>query len=196
MANTSKLRQRAKGLKYRQMIRTFDDPILSIKCANVERGDDLSWLSQLGHICQAFPNGVGLAAPQAGIAKRAVYIFNGRKDGYFMVNPVIKERSEQTVKGEEGCLSYPGVKADVYRHVWVIVEYYTHDWEKVTRKVDGFEAVIIQHELDHLDGVCRVAPKPETPTWAKRQDFMNPTEAQKWAKTIVQDIKDGFDDHA
>ncbi len=137
-------------------LRMGSSTILSQVCEEVMKGDDLGWLKSLRILCEASPEGVGLAAPQAGIAKRAVFIYHKRQRGYFMINPVITARSEEVEKGIEGCLSYPGKYVNVIRYVWVEVIYRTPEWSWSTRRVRGMEARIIQHELDHLDGICRV----------------------------------------
>src|SRR5690606_28119572 len=76
------------------MIRTFDDPVLHQPCAEIAAGEDLAWLRSMRVACEASGNGVGLAAPQIGIAKRACWISPTRLGGWFMVNPVIVMRSE------------------------------------------------------------------------------------------------------
>lgn len=107
--------------------------------------------------------GVGLAAPQVGITRRIVVIDDKvgeegeeGKNPYYMVNPQIVERSEEKVVCSEGCLSVPGQYADVVRHEWVKVEYLDYNNNPQTLKAEGFLAVIVQHELDHLDGVLYI----------------------------------------
>ena len=135
------------------MIRTFEDPILFQVCKPVDfTTDDLNWLV-LKAVCEAFSNGVGLAAPQVGIAKRVVFIYNQRKNGYFMINPIIVEKSNEMTEGIEGCLSYPGYEKVISRSTKITVEYYNEKWEKITRQVDDYEARIILHEYEHLDGI-------------------------------------------
>ncbi|MGN1210376.1 MAG: peptide deformylase [Candidatus Cryptobacteroides sp.] len=115
-------------------------------------------------------DGCGLAAPQIGVGLR-VLIVDGRDmvEAYSylkdftrtMINPVVLEESETTCEYSEGCLSVPGVYADVRRPSKIKVEYYNENFEKVTEEFDKFGCRMVQHELDHLDGnlfVDRVAP--------------------------------------
>ena len=78
-----------------------------------------------------------------------------------MINPVVTEESSSTCEYQEGCLSVPGIYADVRRPERIKVEYVNAEFEKVTEEFDKFACRMIQHELDHLDGkmfVDRVAP--------------------------------------
>lgn len=115
-------------------------------------------------------DGCGLAAPQVGINKRLL-IVDGRElvETYdylkdfvrVMINPVVVEKSKETNEYSEGCLSVPGIFAEVTRPSKIKVEYYNEDFEKVTEEFDEFAARMIQHELDHLDGnffVDHIAP--------------------------------------
>ena len=156
---TMNAERRAK-IKARQMImriRKWDDPVLSQVCDDVVATDDLGFLDRMSQTCRATSMGVGLAAPQIGVLKRAIFIAPSGGESYFMLNPVILDRSTIEVDGKEGCLSYPGVYTTVRRASWVDVGYLSPDSHEVRRKrVEGFEAVIVQHEIDHLNGICRV----------------------------------------
>lgn len=96
-------------------------------------------------------DGVGLAAPQVGILKRIIVIDPGTGP-LALVNPVIKKTAGMQTS-EEGCLSYPNVFGNVDRPETVTVEYYDLDGKKQRIKAEGLEAVILSHEIDHLDGV-------------------------------------------
>ncbi len=104
--------------------------------------------------------GVGLAAPQVGIELNLV-VFNSvgdrsNRDGEIvMVNPEIKARKGKEF-AEEGCLSFPGLYADVERSTSVVVDYYDLQGLAQNTKFEGFEARVVQHELDHLRGVLFV----------------------------------------
>ena len=114
--------------------------------------------------------GCGLAAPQIGVSKRVVIVdAEGMEDMYdylkgfrrVLINPVIVSESEQQCEYNEGCLSIPGIYADVRRPASMTVEYYDENLEKVTETFDRFGCRMIQHELSHLDGdmfVDHVAP--------------------------------------
>lgn len=97
--------------------------------------------------------GVGLAANQVGISKR-IFVFNPSEEDWradALINPVIIKRriSEKT---EEGCLSLPGITAEVRRYKYVLVEGLDIDGRHVRFEAKGLLARIIQHEVDHLDG--------------------------------------------
>ncbi|MEK7097542.1 MAG: peptide deformylase [Patescibacteria group bacterium] len=97
-------------------------------------------------------DGVGLAAPQVGKNIRAVVV--NTKDGpVFMVNPKIKNKSLTKEWGEEGCLSVPGVFGQVKRHKSLICVFYDIKGKKNQMKAKGLLARVIQHEIDHLDGI-------------------------------------------
>jgi peptide deformylase len=130
-------------------------------------------------------NGVGLAAIQVGVDQR-VFIINvplEDKDGdnyreehnendqpkentLEMINPVIVEK-DGTEKFQEGCLSIPGVYEDVERAKHVKVEYFNRDGKKQSIEDDGFLAVAMQHEIDHLDGKVFI----EKLSYIKRKKF-------------------------
>ena len=94
--------------------------------------------------------GVGLAAPQVGILRRVVVVDTG--DGILeLVNPTMVETSGEQV-GAEGCLSVPGIYAEVRRPSRIKVEYYNENLEKVVEEFDRFGCRMVQHELSHLDG--------------------------------------------
>lgn len=136
-------------------MRTFDDPILKTVCHPLERGEDLTFLRSMRVECEAH-NGVGLAAPQIGHAKRAVYIAPKNGERLFMLNPVVTDHSKITATDTEGCLSYPGVYVPIERFLSVRVRYFDESWREHERTFVYFGARVIQHELDHLDGICRV----------------------------------------
>ena len=106
-------------------------------------------------------DGCGLAAPQVGVNKRLV-IVDGRElsDTYdylkdffrVMINPVVLEESEETCEYSEGCLSVPGIYAEVRRPSKIKVEYYNEKFEKVVEEFDQFGCRMVQHELSHLEG--------------------------------------------
>lgn len=110
-------------------------------------------------------DGVGLAAPQIGVSKRIVIVDGtGMVDVHdylkdfkrVIINPVIVSQSEETCTFNEGCLSIPGIYADVDRPVSMTVEYYNENLEKVTETFDRFGCRMVQHELSHLDGTMFV----------------------------------------
>lgn len=107
-------------------------------------------------------DGCGLAAPQIGVSKRVVIVDGtGMADMYdyladfkrVMINPVILSESSAKCEFSEGCLSIPGVYADVVRSSEITVKYYDEDLKEVTETFDKFACRMVQHELSHLDGV-------------------------------------------
>ena len=97
-------------------------------------------------------DGVGLAAPQIGQNIRLVVICFEEKE-YIMINPKITKKSVLKDWGEEGCLSLPGKYGEVRRHKRVTVKFQNEGGKWETIKTGGLFARIIQHEVDHLDGV-------------------------------------------
>ena len=106
-------------------------------------------------------DGCGLAAPQVGVNKRVVIVdgsdltdtYDYLKDFYrVMINPVVLEESDDTCEYSEGCLSVPGIYAEVTRPSKIKVEYYNEKFEKVVEEFDRFACRMVQHELSHLEG--------------------------------------------
>ncbi len=101
--------------------------------------------------------GVGLAANQVGILKQIVTINfedkeNNKKSNYILFNPKIIKYSQETVVMEEGCLSLPEQYADVERPKDIVLEYIDENNKTIKKQIDGYEARILQHEIDHLSG--------------------------------------------
>lgn len=100
-------------------------------------------------------DGIGIAAPQVGVLKRAIIIDlsgEGGEGPYKLINPkIVKAKGEQVCR--EGCLSVPGVLGDVTRPSEVTVEALNEKGEKVKIKAKEILAVVLCHEIDHLDGV-------------------------------------------
>jgi len=100
-------------------------------------------------------NGIGIAAPQVGLNKRVIVVDKNGND-WFLINPEITWTSDILVNFEEGCLSVPGVFDNVKRPESIKVKYRTLKGKPIFEKVDGLLARIVQHEIDHLDGVLFV----------------------------------------
>jgi peptide deformylase len=97
--------------------------------------------------------GIGLAAPQVGVSLRLMVVGDERgRDPRALVNPAIVERGGE-ITAEEGCLSLPGIFADVTRSEWVRIEAKDLDGQPVSIRARGLHARVFQHEIDHLDGV-------------------------------------------
>lgn len=99
--------------------------------------------------------GVGIAAPQVGILRRLVAVQRFDKEGEpfeFFINSEIVDKDSTLVAGGEGCLSVPEIYDDVERSQRITLRYYDTDFVQHEEVVEGFTAVIFQHEIDHLDG--------------------------------------------
>jgi peptide deformylase len=107
--------------------------------------------------------GVGLAAPQVGVSDRVIVV-DPHEEGvqpFALINPVIHERSAETDRAEEGCLSIPGLKEIVERSVRVVATGLDEQGAPTQLAAEGLLARILQHEVDHLDGILffdRVSP--------------------------------------
>ena len=139
-----------------RQIRKVGDEILRKKSRVVETVDEriVELLNDMYDTLKASDDGIGLAAPQIGILKRLVVIDLSEEDGevYKLVNPVIiKSKGEQVCR--EGCLSVPGVLGDVVRPKEVVVEALNEKGEKIKIKAKDLLAIVLCHEIDHLDGI-------------------------------------------
>jgi peptide deformylase len=97
--------------------------------------------------------GIGLAAPQVGISLRLIVVADEEGRGVqALLNPAIVDRGGEAT-GEEGCLSIPGVFAQVTRSAWVKIEAQDVNGGPLALRATGLRARVLQHEIDHLDGV-------------------------------------------
>lgn len=137
-------------------LRYEGDEILRKKSREISVVDDKirTLLNDLVETMYAY-EGVGLAAPQVGILKRAVVIDVEDGNVYKMVNPKIIEKSGEQ-DGQEGCLSVKEKKGIVRRPMNVTVEYTDENGKQVTLKAQELLARAICHEIDHLDGILFV----------------------------------------
>ncbi|HEV3001074.1 MAG TPA: peptide deformylase [Solirubrobacteraceae bacterium] len=136
-------------------IRQFGDPILRTRARPVDRFDPelQAEVERMGRL-MTDAVGVGLAAPQAGVSHRLlVYRTEPGSPVQALVNPEIEWASREKEWGEEGCLSLPGVHVEVERPVHVRVRAQDARGDRLLVEASGFEARVIQHEVDHLDGV-------------------------------------------
>jgi len=136
-------------------VRKLGDPVLRTRAREVDRFDDelreeVRRMGRLMHDAM----GIGLAAPQVGVSHRVlVYRVEPESPLNALVNPEIVWSGEETETVEEGCLSLPAVHVDVERPVHVRVKARDEHGEDIVVEASGLEARVIQHELDHLDGV-------------------------------------------
>jgi peptide deformylase len=135
-------------------IRQYGDPALRLKAHEVEDFDDdlrrlVDRMIELMHDAQ----GVGLAATQVGVLRR-LFVFEPDDEGpRAIVNPVVTGRADETAEDDEGCLSLQGVRVPVERSVRVVLEGKDPNGEDVHVELDEYASRVVQHELDHLDGV-------------------------------------------
>ena len=136
-------------------VRRLGDPVLKSRATEVDRFDD-SLKGQVARMAGLMQDaiGLGLAAPQLGISQRLlVYRVGPDAPIIALANPEIEWSSDDEETFEEGCLSIPGVVVDVDRPVHVRVRALDEEGEERLVEASGLEARVIQHELDHLDGV-------------------------------------------
>ncbi len=100
-------------------------------------------------------NGLGLSANQVGLPY-SICVINHIEDGkiYCLINPVIVEKASTNSSYKEGCLSFPGLFLEIHRPEWVEVEFQAGNGEKMRKRFEGIWATCVQHELDHLAGIC------------------------------------------
>jgi len=123
----------------------FDDPLLPLLARRM-------YLS----VTDSSTNGVGIAAPQVGINRNLIWVKRFDKAGTpfeFYINPKITWKSELLQLGAEGCLSIPDTRDNVIRSYAIQITYNTLEGGYFTEVVEGFTAVIFQHETDHLNGI-------------------------------------------
>ncbi len=138
-------------------IRIYGDPVLRVKTAEVAAFDDSlrALVADLFDTMKAY-RGVGLAAPQVGVAQRVfvveIPVDETTRERFAAVNPVL-DRREGKETAEEGCLSMPGIYEDVVRAGTLRLRAHDENGQPFERVVEGYLARAIQHEADHLDGV-------------------------------------------
>jgi peptide deformylase len=145
----------ARRLAAMSFIRRLGDPVLKSRATPVDRFDD-SLRRQVGRMAGLMNDalGVGLAAPQLGISQRLlVYRVGPDAPVITLANPEIEWSSDDEELAEEGCLSIPGIHLDIERPVHVRVRAQDEEGDERTIEASGLEARVIQHEMDHLDGV-------------------------------------------
>lgn len=142
---------------------TYPDPVLSCKSFPVETVD-----AQVVELIQGMSRimvsaqGIGLAAPQVGVARRVITVNVG--DGLIcLINPVMLDRQGKAMM-EEGCLSCPGIAVNVARSERVRVRGLDLDGKEVIIEAEGLKARVLQHEVDHLDGILILDKLP----WLER----------------------------
>jgi len=139
-------------------IRLFPDPILRKQCRLIRWPDPEleKFIGDLEETLYAQPGGIGIAAPQVGVGKRLILLDVSPKDPTkqleIMINPFIR-RTEGEILSREGCMSIPDYTANVKRFQRIFLEWTDKKGKARQRMASGIEAVCLQHEIDHLNGV-------------------------------------------
>ena len=138
-------------------LRYYGDPVLRKRAEPVESvSPEIQELIEGLFDAMYRERGIGLAAPQVGVSQRVFVVDvegeGGERVKLALVNPRMVV-TEGSMVGEEGCLSIPGIHADVKRHAEVTFEALNEKGARVTVRAEGLLARALQHELDHLDGV-------------------------------------------
>jgi peptide deformylase len=165
-------------------VRQYPDPVLRMKANDVDEIDDsVTGLVERMKGLMSEARGVGLAAPQLGILRRVLVYQAGEEEPFrALVNPRVVESGEERIADDEGCLSLgaASVIVEVERPTMIVVEATSPEGEELRIEAEGLEARVIQHELDHLDGVLiidRTSPEQRREALAKLrpQPVLGPT---------------------
>lgn len=138
----------------------YGDPVLKKKAVDIEQGDESvkKFVENMFETMYA-AQGVGLASPQVGESLRLFVIDTspmheeeekGLKKAF--INPTMLEEEGEEWPFEEGCLSIPGIRADVERKPKIRIKYFDEEWNEHEESFEGIEARVIQHEYDHIEG--------------------------------------------
>lgn len=153
------------GMTTQQIVR-MGAPVLSSRAEEIPdpASEEIAALAKDMADSMAAAGGVGLAAPQIGVPKRIIVFKvpgerataaanDGPLELQVLINPVIEPLSGEMELGWEGCLSIPGLKGEVPRYRKIAYRGFDLQGEKVLRQAEGFHARVVQHEVDHLDGI-------------------------------------------
>ncbi len=144
----------------------YGDPVLKKKAQEIDKNyPGLKELVNNMFETMSRASGVGLAAPQVGLPIR-LFVVDASAYGEgedadpdckdfkrVFINPIIYEEEGEEWGMEEGCLSLPHLRLEIFRKPIVKIEYYDENWDLYEEELDGFPARVVQHEYDHLDGI-------------------------------------------
>jgi peptide deformylase len=140
---------------------TLGDEVLHEKAQPIQDfGPEVSMLADAMFDAMEADNGIGLAGPQIGVLKR-IFVTDAPDEPRVFINPEIIETSFETVSIEEGCLSVPGIFAQLQRPERITVQARDAKGKLFTLKAEGMLARVIQHENDHLNGILFIDRLPE-----------------------------------
>jgi len=151
--------RRARALAH---VRKFGDPVLKARAVPVEHFD-AGLAAEVARMAEIMGDaiGIGLAATQVGVMHRLLlYRIGSDAPLAVLVNPELDWSSKEGEEAEEGCLSLPGIHVEVERPVYVRVRASDERGERLLIEASGLEARVIQHEIDHLDGVLMIDRVP------------------------------------
>ena len=135
-------------------IRTFPDPVLKKKARRVRTidGSIKKLIRDMIETMHSEPGRVGLAAPQIGVSLRVIVIGIPEEEVIAIINPeIVRSRGERSI--DEGCLSVPGYFGQIKRAESVTVKGRDQDGKEIRIKAEGLLAQVLEHEIDHLNGV-------------------------------------------
>jgi len=149
----------------------YGDPVLrEVAKPILKVGEDMpEFIGRMEEIMRQ-ANGVGLAAPQLGVSQRVIVYDTG--DGLqAMINPKILKSSGEQMEPPEGCLSIPGLRGIVKRSDEVVVKALDENGRPIRVRAEGYAARVIQHEVDHLDGILFIdRAEPESLQWITAEE--------------------------
>jgi len=156
---------------------TLGDDLLRQKAKKIDKIDDeIRALAAEMYENIKRDKGIGLAGPQVGVMKRIFVVqIEGEEGGRVFINPSILETSVTTNKYEEGCLSIPGIYANVIRSEIIKIQAWNEKGKPFTIEASGLLARVILHEYDHLEGVLFLDHLPES----KREKLIEKYEKAK-----------------
>lgn len=151
----------------------YPNPILRKKSKSVKKADEKikKLIDNMIETLRAAP-GVGLAAPQIGESLRLIVVDIG-EGAFALINPKIKKKNNVLQTYDEGCLCLPGIVGPVSRPSRITVEGLDRHGEKFTIEAEGFLSTVLQHEIDHLDGIVfldRVKDKSQIREVSKKEE--------------------------
>ena len=154
-------------------VRLYGDPVLLQVAEDVDRFDqEIKDLAEDMIETARRDEGVGLAAPQVGVLRRLIVInapIDGETFGVY-VNPIILEETGR-ISEEEGCLSLPDVRSKVERAERLKVRAFDTDGRRIELDVNGLQARVFQHEIDHLDGILFIQRLPRARRFLLRSEL-------------------------